>query len=73
MLIRKCDRCGEIIKDNYWTIDIYERENSRGTITSYGAMNNLQKSTEKITNTEKEYCRKCIDDIKNYIEKNIKE
>lgn len=73
MLIRKCDRCGNIIKNNYWTIDIYQREDSTGRITAKGAINNLLTNSDKITNSEKEYCEECIDDINRYINTKPKE
>ena len=66
MLIRKCDKCGEEIKGNYWTIEIYEKEDEYGCHTTEGSVNNALQNFEK----SKEYCFDCIKKIKKYLEEN---
>ena len=68
MLKRICDRCNKEIAGNYWTIDIYQHADRSGRVSTTGAENNLQKNTEKMLNREKEYCEKCINEIKEKIE-----
>lgn len=70
MIKRICDRCGNEIKDNYWTIDIYQHEDNTGRVTTTGAINNLNQNTEKMFNRQKEYCEDCINQIKNVIKEN---
>jgi hypothetical protein len=64
MIIRICDRCRKEIVGNYWTIDIYEHEDNTGRATTEGAINNTQRSIDKIFKREKEYCKNCIKAIK---------
>lgn len=73
MLIRKCDRCGDIIKNNYWTINIYEEPDNTGRFTTNGVLNNLVQNMVKLNQKENNYCEKCVDDIKKYIDKKPKE
>lgn len=63
MIIRKCDRCGKEIKNNFWTIAINEEPDEKGCLTTEGAKQNL------ITNINKpeEYCTDCINEIKAFI------
>lgn len=68
MIIRICDRCNKEIKDNYYTIDIYEKEDKTGKLTTDGAMNNLNQNIDKFLMQQKEYCKECIKEIKNIIE-----
>ena len=44
MLKRICDRCKKEIKGNYWTINIYEKEDRTMRLTSEGAVNNIQQN-----------------------------
>lgn len=67
MLKRLCDRCNKEIIGNYWTIDIYQHEDRSGRVSTTGAVNNLQKNTDKMLNRQKEYCEKCINEIKDKI------
>lgn len=67
MIIRKCDRCGNVIKNNYWTIDIYEKQDNTMRNTARGFSNNLQEDVNAILNRKEEYCQKCIDEIKDVI------
>lgn len=71
MVIRTCDRCGEVINDNYWTIDIYEKEDNLGKQTTEGVINNTRATINKTFNKEKEFCKKCIEDIKKCIERGV--
>lgn len=69
MLIRKCDRCGIRIEKNYWTIDIYEKEDNYGMVSTEGGINNFSENVGKILGTKKEYCVNCIREIKDFIER----
>lgn len=69
MIIRECDRCNKEIKGNYWTIDIYEREDETKRLTADGAANNIQQNMEKIFNNKKEYCKNRIEEIRKVINK----
>jgi len=64
MIKRICDRCRKEIKSNYWIINIYEHEDNQGLHTTEGAGNNIQQNLSK-----KEFCKNCIDEIKNTIER----
>lgn len=66
MLVRKCDKCGKEINGNYWTIDIYEKEDEQGRHTYEGALNN---TVQNIKNP-KEYCYECAKSFKKYLEEN---
>ncbi len=67
MIIRKCDRCGEKIKANYWTIDIYEKEDNTRRNTMFGASNNIEENFKKMFSRKEEYCQECIKEIKDVI------
>ncbi len=67
MVIRKCDRCGEVIKNNYWTIDIFEKQDNTMRNTAIGASNNISENIKMMLNQKEEYCQKCIDEIKDTI------
>lgn len=69
MIKRICDRCGKEIKGNYWTISIYEKEDSTNRVSVAGATNNIQQNMRKMFNKENEYCKECIEEIKKVIEK----
>lgn len=69
MIIRKCDRCGNKIDQNYWTIQIYQREDNLGRVSIAGATNNTEENNRLLTNNQKEYCINCINDIKAFINK----
>ena len=67
MLKRICDRCKKEIKGNYWTINIYEKEDTTMRLTTEGAANNIQHNMRKMFNSEKEYCKECIEEIEKVI------
>ena len=67
MLKRICDRCKKGIKGNYWTINIYEKEDRTMRLTTEGAANNIQQNMRKMFNNEKEYCKACIEEIEKVI------
>lgn len=69
MITRKCDRCGSRIEKNYWTIDIYEKEDDLGMITAEGGLNNFSENISKILGTKEEYCVNCIQEIKDFIKR----
>lgn len=68
MIKRICDRCNNEIKGNYWIIDIYEKEDNTGMLTTEGAANNIKTDLEKGFKMQKEYCEECIKEIKDTIE-----
>lgn len=47
MIKRICDRCNKEIKGNYWTINIYEKEDTTMRLTTEGAVNNMQQNMRK--------------------------
>lgn len=67
MIKRICDRCNKEIKGNYWLIDIYQKEDNTGLVTTEGALNNFKQNVDKILNREEEYCKECIEEIKKVI------
>jgi len=67
MVIRKCDRCGRVIKNNYWTIDIFEKQDNTMRNIATGASNNIQENIKMMLNQKEEYCQKCINEIKDVI------
>ena len=69
MIIRKCDRCGNTIESNYWTIDIFEKQDSSMRNTAFGAANNINETIRAMLNQEREYCQECINEIKDVINK----
>lgn len=71
MIKRICDRCGEEIKDNYWTIDIYEQEDKQRKLSLEGAANNIKTNMDKIAGCNKEYCKSCIREIKDVISRKL--
>lgn len=77
MVIRKCDRCGQTIKNNYWTIDIFEKQDNTMRNSAFGASNNIQENTKAMLNKKEEYCQECIIEIKDVIrtkkEREVKE
>lgn len=70
MIIRKCDRCGNTVESNYWTIDIYEKQDNTMKNTVFGTANNMKENMKAILNQKEEYCQECINEIKDVI--NIK-
>ena len=72
MVKRICDRCNREIKGNYWTIDIYEKEDRAGMLSTKGAINNFKQNTNKILNKEKEYCKECIEEVTKIIDQTRK-
>lgn len=71
MIKRICDRCNQEIQGNYWTISIYEKEDTTMRVTAAGAANNLAQNINKIFNKEKEYCKECIEEIGKVINKEV--
>ncbi len=72
MIKRICDRCNKEIQGNYWTIDIYEKEDYTKRVSNMGAVNNMSQNLNKIFNKEKEYCKECIEEIEKVIKKEEK-
>lgn len=72
MIKRICDRCNKEIQGNYWTIDIYEKEDYTKRVSTMGAVNNMSQNLNKIFNKEKEYCKECIEEIEKVIKKEEK-
>lgn len=73
MIKRICDRCNNEIQGNNYYIDIYAKEDNYGMMSVNSAANNVKENIKKMFNTKNEYCEKCIEEIKKYIEKVIKE
>lgn len=69
MIKRICDRCNQEIQGNYWTISIYEKEDTTIRVTAAGAANNLAQNINRMFNKEKEYCKECIEEISKFINK----
>lgn len=69
MIIRKCDRCGQKIDKNYWVINIYQHSDSVGMFSTKGVTNNIQENLKQLANQNEEYCEKCINEIKEFIQK----
>ena len=67
--IKVCDRCGIKIERNYWTIDIYEKEDNYGMVSTEGAINNFSENIGKILGTKEKYCANCIQEIKEFIKR----
>jgi hypothetical protein len=67
MIKRICDRCKKEIKGNYWTINIYEKEDTTMRLTTEGAVNNMKQNMRKIFSRDKEYCKECIEEIQKVI------
>jgi len=67
MIKRICDRCNKEITTNYWTIDIYEKDDGTMRMNMDGAINNLKQNADKVFDREKEYCKECINEIKQVI------
>ncbi len=72
MIKRICDRCEKEIQGNYWTISIYEEEDSTKRVSTAGAANNIRQNMNKLLKKEKEYCKECIEEIKKVINKEAK-
>ena len=67
MIKRICDRCNKEIKGNYWTISIYEKEDTTMRLTTEGAVNNIQQNMRKIFSRDKESCKECVEEIQEVI------
>lgn len=67
MIIRKCDRCGEMIKDSYWIISISEKKEGIIRSTPMKSLNDIEEAFKERTNRQEEYCEECIDNIKEFI------
>ena len=72
MIKRLCDRCNKEIQSNYWTIDIYEKEDNTRRVTTEGVINNMKQNINKILNRQREYCKECIEEIEKVIDKTQK-
>ena len=65
----ECDGCGKKIGNNecYYSIDIYQKPNRNGQLTTSGMANNLEQNVKKINGKEETFCEDCINKIKNFI------
>lgn len=65
-----CDRCGEEIKDKYYTINFWEYEihpkscdyNMATACSSYS-----RESALEMLNSQKMYCKKCRNEFENFM------
>ncbi len=66
-----CDRCGKEIKGTtYYTISIHADDINPSLDYSKSlttALQNFKTNSSALFKTEKQYCRKCIDKIENFI------
>ena len=67
-----CDRCGEEIKDKYYTINIYGYDTNPkyeyyATADCMTACSNSREDILRTLNTTKMYCNDCIDKIESFI------
>ena len=72
-----CDRCGEEIKNKYYTINIYEYDTNPkcdcDTAANYAAAySNTRDDILRTLNATKMYCEKCRYEIIDYIERKFK-
>ena len=73
MVIRKCDKCGKVIKNNFWKIKVFECEDDNGMHSTKGVAMNVENNIKAMFNREKEYCEKCINSIIEFINLDVKE
>lgn len=72
-----CDRCGEICNESgasYYTFDIYAHDISPagdGRACTDTAAQNLNQNIEKNFGAERHYCKKCVTDIKKFINEGV--
>ena len=62
----KCKRCGDVIKDNCYTIHFNCLEGDDG-MTFHGHVIQYDEQTRCLKAEKKVYCRHCIDDTIDYI------
>lgn len=66
-----CDKCGEEIKDKYYTVNFYNYDvNPKNDLTSYctaSASSNSRDGMLTMLNSQKMYCAKCKHDIEKFI------
>lgn len=66
-----CDRCGEEIKDKYYTINFWEYETNPKCIDYAKAEAfceaHSRESALEMLNSQKMYCKKCRNEIENFI------
>lgn len=65
-----CDKCGEEIKDKYYTVNILEHEtrtksSSYDMATAYSSY--TRENALEMLNSQKMYCKKCENDFKNFM------
>lgn len=70
-----CDRCGQecIEGSAYFTIDIYgfdTNPTNDGRTSLDAAAQNIATNVAKVMGTQKHYCKKCKDEIEQYINTN---
>ena len=78
MIKMHCDRCGKEIKETtYYTINICTENinciTSTETVSYTKVVQNLQANTLAMFNTQKQYCRKCKDEIEKFINNYVEE
>ena len=68
-----CDRCGEEIKGTtYYTISIYADDinpKPAETVAYATAVQNVATNTLAMFNARPQYCKKCRDEIENFIKR----
>ena len=77
MIKMHCDRCGKEIKGTtYYTISIYADDiNPKPveTVTYATAVQNFETNTLALFNSKKQYCKKCRDEIEEFINNYVEE
>ena len=73
MIKMHCDRCGEEINGTtYYTISIYAYDinpKPAETVAYATAIQNFETNTLAMFNTKPQYCKKCRDEIENFIKR----
>lgn len=66
-----CDRCGEEIKDKYYTINFWEYEtypkSSSYTMAEACSSAYSRESALEMLNSQKMYCKKCRNEFENFM------
>ena len=66
-----CDRCGEEIKEKYYTINFWEYETNPKcndyTKAEACCVVHSRESALELLNSQKMYCKKCRNEIENFI------
>lgn len=66
--VKKCDRCGELMEQTYYEIDITAYDvNATVLLNSETLSHNICTSMAMAFNGKKSYCKKCIDEINKVI------